>query len=223
MKRLLISCFSLGLLIILFLSSCVDEVKDDTEPFITIVGSNPAYIRLNSAFRDSGIIVTDNYGVFKMWIDTSELNTREAGRYKVYYFAEDFNNNVAKAERTVIVRIEGSNLTGEWQGERISPYPSGLVVPFVDSLYDPGIRHIYFKQIGGLYPSIIKADLLGSLGDTLAIRKQIVSITDTSTTYFSASGTIAHNGKSFQLFYHLITETTTSLDTSATSQLIYHK
>ena len=223
MKRFLFFCICACLFTSFTLTGCIDEVKDYTPPFITVVGSNPVYIRLNSPFYDSGVIITDNYGVFKMWIDTSELNIHKAGRYKVYYFAEDFNNNVANAERTVIVRIEGANLTGKWSGERISPYPGGISVLFTDSLYNPGTRHIYFEQIGGLYPSLIKADLLGYLGDTLGFSKQIIEITDTSTTYFLASGTIQHDGKSFQLFYHLITETATSLDTSYISQLIYHK
>jgi hypothetical protein len=185
-------------------SSCVKEVEDNAKPYIIVLGANPTYIRLNSSFKDTGIMVTDNYGVFKVWSDTSQLNLKQAGRYKILYYAEDFSGNVASAERTVIVRIEGANLKGNWNGTRTFPYPGGQSQAFSDSLIKPSTRRIYFTNFGGLHSAEIRADLLGALGDTLAIGKQILYTQDSNTYYISGAGTIAHDGKSFNVYFYLI-------------------
>jgi hypothetical protein len=222
MKKYPAFLFVAMLIAIAGITGCIKEVEDDAQPFIIIMGSNPTYLRLNSQYIDSGIMVTDNYGVSKVWIDTTQLDIRNAGRYSVWYFAEDFNGNVAKAERKVIVRIEGANLKGKWTGTRTSPYPGGPSVAFEDSLVNPGTRRIYFSRIGGLFNASIKGDLLGALGDTLTINKQIVAFNDTSTTYFNGAGSVAHNGNSFALFYQIITEFQGNSDTLV-GQLEYQK
>lgn len=202
------SGFSRGLsllfILAISLSSCVKEVEDNAKPYIIVLGANPTYVRLNGTFQDTGVMVTDNYGVFKVWSDTSQLNLNQAGRYKVLYYAEDFAGNVGTAERTVIVRIEGANLKGKWNGTRTFPYPGGPQTVFSDSLVKPSTRKIYFTNFGGIYPAEVRADILGALGDTLAIAKQILYTQDSSTYYVSGLGTIAHDGKSFTIYYHLI-------------------
>lgn len=203
-------------------TGCIKEVEDDAQPFIIMMGSNPTYLRLNSRYIDSGIMVTDNYGVAKVWVDTTQLDIKSAGRYSVWYYAEDFNGNLAKAERKVIVRIEGANLKGKWTGTRTSPFPGGPSVAFADSLVNPGTRRIYFTNIGGLFASSIKGDLLGALGDTLTLNKQIVAFNDTSTTYFNGAGSIAHDGNAFSLFYQIITEYQGNTDT-VVGKLEYQK
>lgn len=198
----------IAMILLLFIvfgtTSCLKEVEDNAKPYIIILGANPTYVRLNGTFKDTGIMVTDNYGVFKVWTDTSQLNLKEAGRYKVLYYAEDFSGNISTAERTVIVRIEGSNLKGKWNGTRTFPYPGGLQETFNDSLIKPATRRIYFTHFGGLHPTEIRADILGALGDTLAIGKQILYTEDSITYYVSGAGSIAHNGKSFRIYYYLI-------------------
>ncbi|MGC8864786.1 MAG: immunoglobulin-like domain-containing protein [Bacteroidales bacterium] len=207
------------LLLLLALSisttSCVKEVEDNAKPYIIVLGANPTYVRLNGTFQDTGVMVTDNYGVFKVWSDTSQLNLKQAGRYKVLYYAEDFAGNVGTAERTVIVRIEGANLKGTWNGTRTFPYPSGQQTSFSDSLVKPSTRKIYFTNFGGIYPAEIRADILGALGDTLALAKQILYTQDSSTFYLSGLGTIAHDGQSFTIYYHLIQINPSGSDTLA--------
>ena len=214
--------FATLLMTLVWFSGCIKEVEDNAAPYIILTGANPTYVRLNTPFRDSGILVTDNYGVMKVWNDTTGLNIHEAGRYSVKYFAEDFNGNISQVDRKVVVRIEGQNLSGKWTGSRISPYPGGPAEDFSDSLVNPATRRIYFTQIGGLMPSSIKGDLLGTLGDTIVINKQILSFNDTATFYFLGAGTIAHDGKSFSILYQLITESQGNADT-AIGQIIYQK
>ncbi len=194
-------------------TSCIKEIEDTAKPYIIILGDNPTYVRLNSTFKDTGIMVTDNYGIFKVWSDTSQLNVKEAGRYKVIYHAEDFSGNTSTAERTVIVRIEGANMKGKWNGHRTFPFPGGAQENFSDSLVNPATRRIYFTNFGGIHPAEIRADLLGALGDTLAIGKQILYTQDSNTFYISGAGSIAHDGKSFRIYYYLIKINPSGTDT----------
>lgn len=201
------------LIFILVLSGCLKEIEDNSKPIIQILGNNPHYMRLNTHFNDTGIIVSDNYGIYKVWSDISALDTSRAGRYTVKYFATDFAENTSEAHRTVVVRIEGFNLKGLWDCRKTEPYPGGQVSTFTDSLFNPGAKKIYFSNLSTPPAQFLKADIIGSLGDTLAISKQLIFTSDTLVSYLLGVGILQADAKSFEITYHRINDRPGKKDT----------
>lgn len=204
------------------LSGCLSEVEDETAPLIFVLGNNPQYMRLNTAYKDTGVMVTDNNAILKIWTDVSELDTSKAGRYKVNYFAEDFNSNVSQANRIVIVKIEGANLVGTWEGQRHEPPDAVTPELFEDSIQELSNTKIRFMNIGGMSSKTLSSDLLGNLGDTLGIYPQVIQTTATSVISFTGAGKIASDGKSFEIGYQRIIDNSGDKDTLF-GKLIYQK
>ncbi len=222
MNKKLVSLVILTSVLSLFITGCLKEVEDETPPVIIVLGNNPQYMRLNTSYKDTGVLVTDNNSIFKITTDVSQLDTSKAGRYNVLYIAEDFNNNTSQQKRVVVVRIEGPNLEGQWIGQRTEPLVGGTAVAFEDSLASLGMNKIKFINIGGLSTKTINSDLLGNLGDTLAFYNQIVQITDTSVVSISGAGKIASDGKSFEIGYQRIIDISGDRDTLV-GKLVYQK
>lgn len=204
------------------LSGCLSEVEDETAPLIFVLGNNPQYMRLNTAYKDTGVMVTDNNAILKIWTDVSELDTSNAGRYKVNYFAEDFNSNVSQANRVVIVKIEGANLVGTWDGQRLEPPDAVTPELFEDSIQELSNTKIRFMNIGGMSSKTLSSDLLGNLGDTLGIYPQVIQTTATTVISFTGAGKIASDGKSFEIGYQRIIDNSGDKDTLF-GKLIYQK
>jgi len=87
------------------------KVNNSSSPRITIVGNNPARIKIRSTYVDLGAMVTDdvdkNLGIHYS-IDSKEvryinIDTSEDATFIITYTATDQIGNIGTAERTVIV------------------------------------------------------------------------------------------------------------------------
>ena len=76
---------------------------DKIAPVITILGSNPANVQINTLYTDAGVSVTDNSGVPLTFTASSSVNTSVLGTYAVDYTSVDLAGNVATATRIVNV------------------------------------------------------------------------------------------------------------------------
>ena len=79
---------------------------DTTGPTITILGDNPATIRLGDTYTDAGASSTDDVDGDIVVTASSTVDTSVAGTYSVIYSAIDNSNNTATATRTVMVLDE---------------------------------------------------------------------------------------------------------------------
>ncbi len=71
------------------------NVVDTTPPVITLNGSNPMSIGLNSTYTDPGATVTDNLDQSLVATATGTVDTSVIGTYTVTYIATDSNGNAA--------------------------------------------------------------------------------------------------------------------------------
>ncbi|MEI8288466.1 MAG: immunoglobulin-like domain-containing protein [Verrucomicrobiota bacterium] len=79
-------------------------VRDQTPPVITLIGNNPFYLDLGSAFIDPGATAFDGCAGVVPVIVTGVVNTNTAGTNSLGYTANDGSGNTNSATRTVIVR-----------------------------------------------------------------------------------------------------------------------
>ena len=107
------SPFLAGLLLLFFLGSCKkDDNKDTTKPFIVVLGSNPVYTPLDSAYVDAGAKAYDvqangdTLDISGRLQVTNDVDIHKRGIYKVYYNVSDAAGNQADEKtRTVVVEI----------------------------------------------------------------------------------------------------------------------
>lgn len=76
---------------------------DTTPPVITIAGSNPVTVALDSVYQDAGATAQDDVDGVVEVTKVSNVDTSVAGTYTVTYTAEDTAGNTAEEVRTVIV------------------------------------------------------------------------------------------------------------------------
>ena len=81
------------------------HVADHTPPIITLLGSNPTLVYLNSIYGDDGATATDNLdgNVTSSIITVNSVDTSVIGSYTVTYNVSDAAGNMAVATRTVHV------------------------------------------------------------------------------------------------------------------------
>ncbi|MDX9893357.1 MAG: DUF5011 domain-containing protein [Patescibacteria group bacterium] len=81
------------------------NVVDTTAPVVTVLGSNPMSVALNSQFVDPGATATDNIDgdLTSSIVVTGTVDTGVAGSYSLTYSATDSSGNTGSAVRTVIV------------------------------------------------------------------------------------------------------------------------
>lgn len=81
-------------------------VRDTQKPVITISGSNPLYISVNSTFTPPSATVTDNYNTgLPYTITGGPVNSFQLGTYSLFYNAVDSSGNTALTKTlTVIVQ-----------------------------------------------------------------------------------------------------------------------
>lgn len=93
----------------------VNVVTDIVPPVITILGSNPAQVTINTAYTDAGATALDNVSGVVPVTATGTVNTAVLGAYTITYSATDTADNLATSTRTVnvvaapVVRRGGSS------------------------------------------------------------------------------------------------------------------
>src|SRR5438552_19128038 len=91
---------------------------DNTPPTITLSGSNPMSISLNSSPSDPGASATDNKGnsvtPTSNWSLGSNPNQNMTGSYTIIYTAKDGNGNSSTAQRTVTVKNDAEVFAGAY-------------------------------------------------------------------------------------------------------------
>src|SRR5688572_20955451 len=101
----------------LLFTGCSDD--DTTGPVITLLGSDPMTISLNTtSVSDPGATAEDDEdgtiaNVTSDW-STTNPNVNLAGTYTVTYSAVDAAGNVGEATRTVIVKNDADYLVGTY-------------------------------------------------------------------------------------------------------------
>ena len=84
---------------------------DTTPPIITLQGSNPVTITLDSSYSDSGASAVDFVdGVVSVNINASAVNTSQVGSYSVVFTASDSSGNTISLTRTVVVTSGNSGI-----------------------------------------------------------------------------------------------------------------
>ena len=81
-----------------------DQTTDITDPVITIIGSNPATVTVNTTYSDEGATCTDAVDGTRTVTTDNQVNTGTVGTYSVIYSCSDTSNNEATATRTVNVQ-----------------------------------------------------------------------------------------------------------------------
>ena len=117
--------------IVLLISSCS---KDDTAPFITLLGVDPVTVTLNSSYSDAGATADDDKdGTVDVTDDVSSTNpdVNVAGTYTIHYQAQDKESNIATETRTVYVVNSQDAMTGAYTvadtcGSQIFAYPQTI-------------------------------------------------------------------------------------------------
>src|SRR5262245_22894587 len=92
-----------------------NNASDTVPPVITITGSNPMTVTLNSAFVDPGATATDNSNFTITVTNNSSVtnpNVNLAGTYIITYSATDHAGSMAVATRTVVVENSAMSLSG---------------------------------------------------------------------------------------------------------------
>ncbi len=96
-----------------------------TSPVITILGPNPAAVKVGTTYTDKGATASDSLGgdLTAQIVVTSDVNTRVVGRYSVVFKVTDSNGNTATARRTVTVvgtALPGTTITSAVDGRGTS-------------------------------------------------------------------------------------------------------
>ncbi|MFH0864790.1 MAG: DUF5011 domain-containing protein [Bacteroidota bacterium] len=107
MKRKLFFPALIILALMIVVASCKKEDDDTTAPVITLNGSNPVSIALNSTYSDAGATALDDVdGDISASITVSgTVNTTQKGTYTKTYSVSDAAGNTATATRTVYVGV----------------------------------------------------------------------------------------------------------------------
>jgi hypothetical protein len=85
-------------------NSAVVTVHDTIPPVVALIGSNPLFVELGSAFNDPGATATDLCAGVIGVIASGTVNTNSTGTNTVTYTANDGDGNIATAMRTIIVQ-----------------------------------------------------------------------------------------------------------------------
>ena len=82
------------------------NIIDSEPPVIKLNGQALETIPLNSIYKDSGVIVTDNYDtdIQNKVIITNNINTNKEGAYTIKYEVTDQSGNTTTISRKVIVK-----------------------------------------------------------------------------------------------------------------------
>ncbi len=84
------------------------SVEDKEAPVITLNGPNPTNVNVGNTYSELGASAVDNVDgdlSSDIVIDNSEVNTNQAGVYKVYYTVSDKAGNMAQEIRNVNVSV----------------------------------------------------------------------------------------------------------------------
>lgn len=112
------------------------HVVDTTKPEIILIDGDTVYLQIGQPYQEPGYALQDNFyapeTIFHS-MDSSELNTRKPGVYKIRYTAIDGSNNSTVAIRWVIVR--------DLISPEISLIGADTIYVDVNSIYvDPGVK-----------------------------------------------------------------------------------
>ncbi len=123
------------LLLAIFLPAMFSCKKKDKEgPVVTLKGDAVITVILNTSYTDPGADAFDNNDGTVAIDITGEVNTDFAGVYSIVYSAYDKAGNQGEAVRTVIVKNESENFTGNYAAKCYTPNDTvGYFAPLVVS------------------------------------------------------------------------------------------
>lgn len=184
-----------ALLGMLFLGAVVSCEKD-TEPVITLNGTNPTSVNLNETYTDAGATATDNKGDVAITTSGVEnINTSEAGSYMVTYTAA---NDVATVQQTRTVNVVLNQ--DVWVGNFNVTHDCGTQLPLnatpdisAGATENDLILNNVLTLVGGTLNATIS-------GNTITIPEQVIDIT-VGTITISGTGTMNNTGNEMTITY----------------------
>jgi len=113
------------------------EIVDTTAPIISLLGSNPVQIALNSVYVDDGATAVDivNGNLTGSILVSGTVNTNTAGTYLVTYNVNDTAGNSAVAVYRTVYVVPASGRGNGYQSF-LSGFVSGGVIPSVSPFSD---------------------------------------------------------------------------------------
>jgi len=138
----------------MMITACSD--KDDSAPFITILGDNPMSAPINDpAFTDPGATAIDDTDgdITASIVVTSTVNLQKKGQYLITYAATDAAGNRAEATRFVHIINEADYLTGTYAAtdNKVDPQGSPSTTNYTDMVTacDTANNYFWVNQFGG--------------------------------------------------------------------------
>ncbi len=107
----------------------VEDIVDTVAPEISLLGTNPQQLLLNTMYTESGATALDALDgdlTDQIVIDASAVNTTQEGSYEVIYTVSDEEGNTAIVTRTVIV--SSSNVNVPVTGINVLPATASIAV-----------------------------------------------------------------------------------------------
>ena len=85
--------------------SRIVKVYDDVKPVLKLKGANPYTVQYGSAYKDPGYSATDNYdgNITDRVRVNGDVNTKQMGKYTLYYSVSDSSENTATVTRSINV------------------------------------------------------------------------------------------------------------------------
>lgn len=198
MKRsnLIFSIISL-LAISAFIYSC--SKKDTTPPKITLLGTNPIVVTLNTTYTDPGATALDDEDgdLTASIVIQNPVNVNKKAKYTVNYTVTDAEGNLGSATRTVFVVNQAEFLAGNFEVTDNKVDPSGTPAT---ATYDEKIsaadtlnNRIWFTKFGSYDAGKVYAERAGNV---LSIPQQeVLCGTPPVNRRFLGTGTIIDSTK----------------------------
>ena len=167
-------------------------ITDDEKPIITLNGSNPQYVLINSEYEEKGVKVNDNCdGDITDKVEISgSVDTSKKGTYEITYKVSDLKGNEAEVKRKVSVIESNVNVNTNNSGTPGVIYmtfddgPGSTTNKILDVLAKYNVKGTFFVTNGGS-DEIIKREY--DEGHTVALHTATHqwSIYKTVDTYFA--------------------------------------
>ena len=208
MKKTLITLCSAVLVTAVFITGCSKKDSDSTGPVITLSGSNPMKISLNSTMSDpsatahdetdGGVVVTSDWS-------SSNPDQDKKGAYTITYTAKDAAGNSSTATRTVNVVNDADFLAGSFPNSKDSCASTMVSTGFSTSpTVTPSTstnRKFTISNFGAFGASAVVTCMMQTDSTITATSGQSLGGTATLTNVISPSMVVSATGPVFKITY----------------------
>ncbi len=215
-----LTAFVLTTSMVLF-SGCSQD--DTTPPVITLGGSNPMTLALNSNYVDpSGTTAEDDEDgdvTSAIVVDASDVNKDVAGTYSVEYSVSDAAGNVGYATRTVNVanQLTSSAWVGNYSCLIVTPGQSNYTYNDGNVISTTLNNALAWNKFGDYSNATAKLNMIISGSGSVSIPSQTFTCgTPAVSRTFSGSGNVTGTGTSGSTIVLTVAETTNGATINST-------